>query len=61
VLAFRVHSQNPTNFVPHPETLGNHFEGDIVRPPQMDESVQLNGIIDASNKWPKTAGVTFFF
>jgi hypothetical protein len=61
VLTFRVHSQNSTDFVPHPETLGNHFEGDIVRPPQMDESFQLNGIINDSNKWPKTAGATFVY
>lgn len=47
------------SFVPHPETKGNHFEGDIVGSPFMDESVQLNGVIDASRRWPKATGSDF--
>jgi hypothetical protein len=43
----------------HPETLGNHFEGDIVYDPFMDESLQLNGVVNPSSLWPKSTGSKF--
>lgn len=42
----------PEILLPHPETIGDFHEGDIVLR-ENDPEIEFNGIVDSSYKWPK--------
>lgn len=46
-------AESPPVNEPHPETIGDFHEGDIVSK-ENDEQIEFNGIVNENYKWPKT-------
>lgn len=53
-LIFQSFAESPPLSNPHPETIGDFYEGDIVLR-QNDPEIEFNGITEEQLKWPKAS------